>query len=378
MSFDPSKLAAPSVRTLAPYVPGKPIEELEREYGIRDIVKLASNENPLGPGSQARAAMAQALQEIGLYPDGGGFALKQALAAKHGCAPECITLGNGSNDVLVMLAEAFLTPEAEAVYSQYAFAVYPIAVQAVGAVARVANAYPADHAMALGHDLDAMRALVTDRTRLVFVANPNNPTGTWVDAQPLRSFIASLPHSTLVVVDEAYIEYVEDDSFPDTSRWLAEFPNLVVTRTFSKAYGLAGLRVGYALSSPGVAGLLNRVRQAFNVNSIALAAARAALGDREHLQRSIELNRSGMQQLASGLDALGVRHIPSRGNFILVDCAKPAGPIYESMLRQGVIVRPVGNYQLPTYLRLTIGTEAQNERMLGALRTALTGESARS
>lgn len=371
MPFDPTQLAAPPVRTLAPYVPGKPIEELEREYGIRDILKLASNENPLGPGPLARAAMANAAREIGLYPDGGGFALKQALSSKHGCAPECITLGNGSNDVLVMLAEAFLTPEVEAVYSQFAFAVYPIAVQAVGAKASVAAAYPSDHSMALGHDLDAMRALVTDRTRLVFVANPNNPTGTWVEAKALRSFLASLPTSTLVVVDEAYIEYVEDESFPDTSTWLKEFPNLVVTRTFSKAYGLAGLRVGYALSTPAVAGLLNRVRQAFNVNSIALAAAVAALDDREHLQRSIDLNRSGMQQLERGLDALDIRRFPSRGNFILIDCGEPAGSIYESMLRQGVIVRPVGNYQLPTHLRLTIGTEAQNERMLAALKTAL-------
>jgi histidinol-phosphate aminotransferase len=371
MPFDPSQLAAPPVRTLAPYVPGKPIEELEREYGIHDIIKLASNENPLGPGPLARAAIAKAAQEIGLYPDGGGFALKQALARKHGCALECITLGNGSNDVLVMLAEAFLTPDVEAVYSQFAFAVYPIAVQAVGSKARVAAAHPVDHPMALGHDLDAMRALVNDKTRLVFVANPNNPTGTWVDAEPLREFIAAMPESTLVVVDEAYIEYVEDASFPDTSHWLKDFPNLVVTRTFSKAYGLAGLRVGYALSSPSVAGLLNRVRQAFNVNSIALAAAQAALDDQEHLQRSIELNREGMQQLERGLDALGLRRFPSRGNFILIDCARPAGPVYESMLKQGVIVRPVGNYQLPTHLRLTIGSEAQNDRMLAALKTAL-------
>jgi histidinol-phosphate aminotransferase len=371
MPFDPSQLAAPSVRTLAPYVPGKPIEELEREYGVHDIIKLASNENPLGPGRLARAAIATASQEIGLYPDGGGFALKQALARKHGCELECITLGNGSNDVLVMLAEAFLAPDVEAVFSQFAFAVYPIAVQAAGATARVATAYPPAHPMALGHDLDAMRRLVNERTRLVFVANPNNPTGTWVDTEALRAFIASLPQTTLVVVDEAYIEYVEDPAFADASRWLDEFPHMVVTRTFSKAYGLAGLRVGYALSHPAVAALLNRVRQAFNVNSIALAAARAALDDVEHLQRSVEMNRSGMSQLEQGLDAIGVRRFPSKGNFILIDCGKPAAPIYESMLRQGVIVRPVGAYQLPTHLRLTIGTQAQNERLLAALRRAL-------
>ncbi|MFL6548314.1 MAG: histidinol-phosphate transaminase [Povalibacter sp.] len=371
MPFDPSQLAAAPVRTLAPYVPGKPIEELEREYGIRDIIKLASNENPLGPGPLARAAIAAAAQEIGLYPDGGGFALKQALARKHACAPECITLGNGSNDVLVMLAEAFLTPDVEAVFSQYAFAVYPIAVQAVGAQARVAPAYPENHAMALGHDLEAMRQLVNERTRLVFVANPNNPTGTWVDAASLKAFVASLPTTTLVVIDEAYIEYVEDPLFPDASRWLDEFPNLVVTRTFSKAYGLAGLRVGYALSSREVAGLLNRVRQAFNVNSIALAAAVAALEDVEHLRRSTDSNRAGMAQLEMGLDALGIRRYPSRGNFVLIDCARAASPVYDAMLRQGVIVRPVGNYQLPTHLRLTIGTQSQNERMLAALAKAL-------
>jgi len=369
--FDPTSLASPYVRTLAPYVPGKPLEELEREYGVRDSIKLASNENPLGPGPRAREAMARAAADVGFYPDGNGFALKQALSRKHGVPLECITLGNGSNDVLVMLAEAFLTTDAEAVYSEYAFAVYPIAVQATGAKAQVAKSYPASHAMPLGHDLDALRALVNERTRLVFIANPNNPTGTWVEAAPLRSFIASLPLTTLVVVDEAYIEYVEDADFPDTSRWLSDFPNLVVTRTFSKAYGLAGLRVGYALSHPEVADLLNRVRQAFNVNSIALAAACAALEDREHLEYSVATNREGMKQVAEGLDRLGIKRIPSRGNFILIDCERPAAGVYEAMLKQGVIVRPVANYRLPNHLRLTIGTREQNQRMLAALEKAL-------
>ncbi|HEY6642912.1 histidinol-phosphate transaminase [Povalibacter sp.] len=368
---DSSQLAAPSVRTLAPYVPGKPIEELEREYGISDIIKLASNENPLGPGARARAAIAAASSEIGLYPDGGGFVLKQALARKYGWAIEGITLGNGSNDVLVMIAEAFLTPETEAVYSQYAFAVYPIAVQATGATARVAAAFPEQHPMALGHDLDAMAQLVNERTRVVFVANPNNPTGTWVESAPLKRFIAGLPATTLVVMDEAYIEYVDDPTFPDSSQWLNEFPNLIVTRTFSKAYGLAGLRVGYALASPAIAGMLNRVRQAFNVNSIALAAASAALDDSDHLQKSVALNLSGLKQLEEGVDQLGLRRYPSRGNFLLIDCARPAASVYESMLRQGVIVRPVGNYQLPSHLRITVGTPEQNRRMLDALRQAL-------
>ena len=371
MSFDPQSLAAPGVRTLAPYVPGKPLEELEREYGIRDSIKLASNENPLGPGPRAMQAIADAARQIGLYPDGGGFALKQALARKHGCGLDRITLGNGSNDVLVLIAEAFLTPESEAVYSQYGFAVYPIAVQATGATSRVAPALPADHEMPLGHDLGAMTERINPRTRVVFVANPNNPTGTWLERAPLKRFIESLPEHALIVLDEAYIEYVQDREFPDASRWLDEHPNLIVTRTFSKAYGLAGLRVGYALCHPRVADVLNRVRQAFNVNSMALAAARAALEDVEHLQRSVELNAAGLSQVKAGFASLPVRQLPSRGNFVLIDCGRPAAPIYDSMLRQGVIVRPVGNYQLPNHLRITVGTHAQNQRMLAALQAAL-------
>ncbi|AMN46867.1 histidinol-phosphate aminotransferase [Steroidobacter denitrificans] len=371
LAGNPAEFAAPAVVTLAPYVPGKPIEELEREYGIRGSIKLASNENPLGPGLRALEAIAAAAGDIGLYPDGSGFALKRALAAKHDWPMDGITLGNGSNDVLVMIAEAFLTQQSEAVFSQYGFAVYPIAVQASGATARVAPARPPDAPMALGHDLDAMAGLVGERTRVVFIANPNNPTGTWLEAAALERFIGSVPPSTLVVIDEAYIEYAQDEAFPDASRWLAAYPHLVVTRTFSKAYGLAGLRIGYALSHPAVAGMLNRVRQAFNVNSLALAAARAALEDGEHLARSVAVNRSGMKQVCAGFKALGVRHIPSVGNFVLIDCGRPAQAVYESMLRQGVIVRPVGNYQLPNHLRITIGTQPQNERMLAALQQAL-------
>jgi histidinol-phosphate aminotransferase len=225
--------------------------------------------------------------------------------------------------------------------------------------------------MPLGHDLEAMAKLVSERTRLAFIANPNNPTGTWLSAEALREFIAGVPSQTLVVVDEAYIEYVTDPSFPDASRWLHEFANLVVVRTFSKAYGLAGLRVGYALSHPSVAGMLNRVRQPFNVNLIALAAATAALADNEHLEKTLTTNRTGLAQLQAGFAALGVKHLPSAGNFVLIDCGRPAGPVYEAMLRQGVIVRPVGNYQLPQHLRITVGTQGQNERMLGALKQAL-------
>jgi histidinol-phosphate aminotransferase len=366
-----SRLATSAVQQLAPYIPGKPLEELEREYGISNSIKLASNENPLGMGAKARSAIQNALGTLGLYPDGSGFELKAALARKHGCAPECITLGNGSNDVLVMLAEAFLAPDLEAVFSQYCFAVYPIVVQATGAQARVAPALPAAHVQGLGHDLDAMHASITARTRLIFIANPNNPTGTWVEAARLEQFVASVPAHALVIVDEAYLEYVTEPGFADASTWLSRYPNLVVTRTFSKAYGLAGLRVGYALSHPDVADMLNRVRQPFNVNSLALAAASAALTDVDHLTRSVAVNTAGMKQIREGLDRLGITALPSQGNFVLIDTKRSAAAVYEAMLRQGVIVRPVGNYALPQHLRITIGTAQENARMLDALAHAL-------
>jgi histidinol-phosphate aminotransferase len=364
-------LIAPAVRELHPYVPGKPIAELEREYGVTDIIKLASNENPLGPGPRARAAMSAAMAEIGLYPDGSGFELKKRLARHHNLPIECITLGNGSNDILVLLAEAFLTPATEAVYAQYCFAVYPIAVQAVGAKARVAPALAAQAAMPLGHDLAAMAALVGSSTRLVFIANPNNPTGTWLDSMSLGSFLRALPDSVIAVVDEAYFEYSRDVDCPDTSLWLKELPNLVVVRTFSKAHGLAGLRVGYALSQPQIAETLNRLRQPFNVNSPALAAAAAALDDQPHVERTVALNRNGREQLRSGLEALGLRVVPSAANFVLVDLARPSGPVYEGLLRQGVIARPLGNYGLPYHLRITTGTAEQNRRVLDALAVTL-------
>jgi histidinol-phosphate aminotransferase len=364
-------LIAPPVRGLQPYVPGKPISELEREYGVHDIVKLASNENPLGPGPLARAAMARALADIGLYPDGNGYELKQRLARHHAVPIETITLGNGSNDVLVLLAEAFLTSEVEAVYSQYCFAVYPIAVQAVGATARIPPALPANHAMPLGHDLEAMLRLVNARTRLVFVANPNNPTGTWISGDELRAFLAALPRTTVAVVDEAYFEYSRDAGLPDCAEWLAELPNLVVTRTFSKAHGLAGLRVGYALSSREIADALNRVRQPFNVNSVALAAATAALDDTAHVRETVELNRAGLAQLRSGLETLGIATLPSAANCVLADFGRSVAPIHEGLLRRSVIARPVGNYGLPNHLRITTGTREQNERFLRAVADVL-------
>lgn len=364
---DPADQALACVRALKPYQPGKPISELEREYGVHDIIKLASNENPLGASPLAIEAMRAELENLWLYPDGGGFELRAALAAHHGVAPECVTLGNGSNDVLVLLCEAFLAPGREAVFSEYAFAVYPIATQAAGGTARIAPALPAGHEQALGHDLDAIAGQIGPETRIVFIANPNNPTGNWVGSGALQSFIESVPADTLVVVDEAYHEYAAPMGVPDASQWLARYPNLVVTRTFSKAFGLAGIRVGYALSSPRVADIINRIRQPFNVNSLALAGARAALTDTAFIDRAVRENAEGRALLERGLAGLGFGVTPSAGNFLLVDMGEPAAPWYEALLRRGVIVRPVGNYGLPNHLRVTVGTAAQNRRLLEAL-----------
>jgi len=361
MTCDFIDLSAPGVSELAPYQPGKPLDELEREYGIVDAVKLASNENPLGPSPLALEAVQKVLSDIALYPDGNGFALKSAIAGRLGLDMAQITLGNGSNEVLELVARAFLASGREAVFSQYAFAVYPIVTQASGAASVVVPAAE------WGHDLDAMAAAITDRTAVIFIANPNNPTGTWVDGQSLKAFLERVPSRVIVVVDEAYAEYVTEPDYPDTSAWIGRFPNLVVTRTFSKAYGLAGLRVGYALSHPEVADLLNRVREPFNVNSLALVAAAAALGDEDFLASSRTLNRDGMAQLQAGCDALGLSYIPSLGNFLTVALPRPGIEVYEDLLRQGVIVRPVGNYGLHEHLRFSIGTQAQNERLLVAL-----------
>ena len=363
--------ACKGVQGLRPYEPGKPLSELEREYGIRDAVKLASNENPLGPSPLALAAALEAVPQMARYPDGAGFELRQALANHHGLDPASVTLGNGSNDVLDMVARVFLGPGRNAVFSRHAFAVYPIATQAVGAEARIAPALPPDHAMAYGHDLEALAGMVNDQTRVVFVANPNNPTGTWIGAVDLEGFIRALPRHTVVVVDEAYFEYVQEPDFPDASRWLERYPQLIVTRTFSKVHGLAGLRVGYGLSHPEVADLLNRVRSPFNVNGPAQAAALAALQDSEHLRRSVRMNAQGMQQLRGALAEMGLSVLPSVGNFLCVDVQRPGAEVYERLLRRGVIVRPVGGYELPNFLRVTVGTEKENQRFLTALEQAL-------
>ncbi|WP_296896566.1 histidinol-phosphate transaminase [Thiohalocapsa sp.] len=358
-------LAAPQIAGLTPYVPGKPVSELERELGISEAVKLASNENPLGCGEAAREAYLNCAAALGRYPDGGAFALRGAIAEHHGLDPAQVTVGNGSNDVLDLVARTFLQPGAESLFSEHAFAVYPIATQAAGATARVAPARD------YGHDLAAMAALVSERTRVVWIANPNNPTGTWLPAEPLRAFLEGLPTHVIAVVDEAYFEYVEEPEYPDTSRWLADFPNLVVTRTFAKVHGLAALRVGYGLSHPAVAELMNRVRHPFNVNEPAQAAAAAALGDMDHVQRSVAHNRAEMARVTAGLERLGLDWIPSVCNFVTVDLGRPAGPVDQALLREGVICRPVANYGLPNHLRISIGLADENERMLAALARVL-------
>ncbi|MWV14242.1 histidinol-phosphate transaminase [Pseudomonas sp. R-28-1W-6] len=363
MSCDFLARAVPGVQKLSPYVPGKPVDELARELNLdpAGIVKLASNENPLGPSPKALQAIRAELAELTRYPDGNGFELKSRLAARCGVQLNQVTLGNGSNDILDLVARAWLAPGLNAVFSQYAFAVYPIATQAVGAQGKVVPAR--DH----GHDLEAMLAAIDADTRVVFIANPNNPTGTWFGPDALERFLARVPQDVLVVLDEAYIEYAEGDELPDGLDYLARYPNLLVSRTFSKAYGLASLRVGYALSSPQVADVLNRVRQPFNVNSLALSAACAALEDADYLAASRQCNDAGMAQLEAGLAALGLSWIASKGNFIAVDFARDAAPINQALLQAGVIVRPVAGYGMPTFLRVSIGTQAENARFLDVL-----------
>ncbi|HRW64403.1 MAG TPA: histidinol-phosphate transaminase [Candidatus Competibacter sp.] len=374
MSCDFLSLAAPGVRTLQPYQPGKPESELRREYGLSDIVKLASNENPLGPSPKAMTAVREALGDLARYPDGNGFELKAALSAKLGISMSMLTLGNGSNDLLELVARAFLTPEHEAIFSEHAFAVYPIVTQAIGATARVAKANRPDHAMPHGHDPAAMLALLGERTRVMFIANPNNPTGTWLKTAELEALLEAVPERVIVVVDEAYSEYVETEAgCPSALRWLDRFPNLVVTRTFSKAYGLAGLRIGYAVSHPQMADLLNRVRQPFNVNSLALVAATAALDDVEHLERSRATNRAGMKQLQDACRQWGLSWLPSAGNFLCVDLGQPGREVFVELLKRGVIARPVDNYGLPRHLRISIGTEAENARWIEAMHDILRG-----
>ncbi len=365
MSCDFLELAMPGVAALQPYQPGKPSDELERELGIRDIVKLASNENPLGPSQKALSAMEAAASQLCRYPDGNGFALKAALSSKLSVTPAMVTLGNGSNDVLDIITRAFAGPGYEVVYSQYAFAVYALSTMAVNARAKVVPA------KSWGHDLNAMRAAISDKTRLVFIANPNNPTGTMLTLAEVRSFLEQVPEEVIVVLDEAYIEYQHNAEAVDGMALLSDFRNLIITRTFSKAWGLAALRVGYAIAHPEITDILNRVRQPFNVNAMALAAATAVLEDEDYLHRSVEMNAAGMLQLEQGFDRLGLSYIPSRGNFVCVDTQQDGAALYQRLLREGVIVRPVANYGMPNHLRVSIGLAEENARFLEAMAKVL-------
>lgn len=352
------------VRAISPYQPGKPMTELAREMGIpvENILKLASNENPLGMSPKAKKAVEAAISGVERYPD--QFELIAKVAERAGVAQNQVVLGNGSNDVLDLIARVFLAPGRSAVFAQHAFAVYPLATLSTGAelISTPAKNY--------GHDLAAMLAAIRPDTRIVWIANPNNPTGNFLPYPEVRAFLEAVPKNVVVVLDEAYNEYISPDERVDTAAWIKDFPNLVVCRTFSKIYGLAGLRVGYALASGEVADLMNRVRQPFNVNNLAIAGALAALDDHEFLNASYELNCRGMVQLVAGLQALGLEYIPSHGNFVTFKVGDAAA-VNQKLLKQGVIVRPIGGYGLPDWLRVTIGSAPENARFLDALGKAL-------
>ncbi len=361
---DLCELVPGHIRGIAPYQPGKPISELQRELGLSRIIKLASNENPLGPSPRALQAIREALPDLALYPDGNGFELKSALAERFALTREHVVLGNGSNDVLELAARTFLGPGTSAVFSEHAFAVYPLVTQAVGAAGIEVPA------RAFAHDLDALTGAIRPDTRILFVANPNNPTGTLIHGPELLAALRRVPPHVLIVLDEAYTEYLGPGQRYDAVAWLSLLPNLLISRTFSKAYGLAGLRVGFGLARPAVTDLMNRVRQPFNVSSLALAAARAALEDEPFLERTRQLNAAGLEQLAQGFRRLGLPFIPSYGNFLSVEVGE-AARIYQSLLRQGLIVRPVAGYRMPRHLRVTVGLPEENAACLAALERAL-------
>jgi histidinol-phosphate aminotransferase len=358
------------VRAIAPYQAGKPIAEVAREFGLDEasIVKLASNENPFGLPESSRQAMAAAVADLGRYPDANGFELKAALSERYKVPADWITLGNGSNDILEIAAHAFVQGGQSVVYSQYSFAVYALATQGLGARAIEVPA------TAYGHDLDAMAAAIADDTRLVFIANPNNPTGTFIPAAEMEAFLARVPEHVIVVLDEAYNDYLAPEHQFDSAQWVRKYPNLLVSRTFSKAYGLAGLRVGFAIAQPVVTDLMNRIRQPFNVNSLAQAAAIAALNDKEFLERGAKNNAAGYRQFVEAFDEMGLEYVPSYGNFVLVrvgDDDQAGARVNLALLKQGVIVRPVGSYGLPQWLRISIGLPQENAIFIAALKNAL-------
>lgn len=366
LDLSPLTPAYDSILELVPYQTGKPVEELTREYGVSDVVKLASNENPMGCSPYVTLAITEQLGNLARYPDGNGYYLKQALADFNNIAVEQITLGNGSDDLLDILARTFVSAEDAVVYSQYGFIVYPMVTKMQGATGIEVPAHR------FGHDLNAMRQVIEDNpaTKLVFIANPNNPTGTQLAHEELRTFVASIPSSVLVVLDEAYIEYSPESN---NRALLDEFDNVVIVRTFSKAYGLAGLRVGYALSSANVADLLNRIRQPFNVSRIALAAAAAALADQAFIAEVRQTNQEQRRWLEKQFDALGLAFIKSHANFIMVEI-EDAAAVYQALLEQGVIVRPLAGYGLSEWLRVTVGVAEDNLRLIDTLRSILSND----
>lgn len=361
------KPANQGIANIAPYQTGKPIDELKRELGLEHIVKLASNENPLGASPLAMQAVRDELADVGRYPDGSGYKLKAKIAETFDVDMAQVTLGNGSNDILELVARTFVSPDDSVIYSQHAFAVYALATQAVGAVGIEVPAKD------FGHDLAAMAKAVREDTRVIFLANPNNPTGTWFAEAEFTAFMQAVPSRVLVVLDEAYVEYFPE--YFNSIKFLDQYSNLLISRTFSKAYGLASLRVGFALAAPEITDLINRVRQPFNVNSFALAAATAALGDHDFLNQTRTLNYDGMAQLEAGCTALGLSWIPSRANFLSIcvntDVQRQGTKVFQDLLKLGVIVRPIAGYGMPEYIRVSIGTFEENKRFLEALSQVL-------
>lgn len=361
--FDAIALAHKGVQGLEPYQAGKPIEALERELGIHDIIKLASNENPLGPSLLALDAIKRHLKDLHFYPDASGILLKTKLVDLHRVASDMITLGNGSENIFDLVIRAFCQPGDEIMISQYAFIAYQIIAKGLGIGVKQVPAKQ------YGHDLDGMIEALSERTKVVFIVNPNNPTGTYLPSAMLRTFLKNLPTEILVVLDEAYCEYMDDNpDYQSGIQWINEFPNLIITRTFSKAYGLAGIRIGYGVSHPDVRDLLNRIRQPFNVNSLALVAASAALDDKEHVVKTRCLNRESLQLLEQAFSSLGLSYVLPHANFILVDLKQDAMPIYSTLLKRGVIVRPLVPYHLKNYLRISTGTLTETVRFIKEFR----------
>ena len=369
-----SKIGLKHIHAIAPYVGGRPISQVAREYGLDEnkIVKLASNENPLGMPKSALDAMLKAAADLGRYPDSNGFELKKVLSTRLGVPSDWITLGNGSNDILELAARAVAQAGDEVFFSRHAFAVYPLATQAVGA-----KAIEVAPTKSYGHDLPAILATIKaagDKAKLVFIANPNNPTGSYLAANEIEDFLVALPTHVVVVLDEAYNEYLNPEQRYDAIAWVKRFPNMILSRSFSKAYGLAGLRIGYGVAQPHLTDILNRIRQPFNVNSLAQAAAIAALHDTIFLQEGFELNRTGYQQLTTAFDQLNLTYLPSAGNFVLVkvgDDDQAGDRINLELLKRGIIVRPVGNYALPQWLRISIGLPQENAAFIDALKVIM-------